>query len=131
MTKRTLNPGTGMQIPYTTSSLIFPWNTVTASMRLSGLKARSASDITSYRPETPTSALRACLSKMEIDLRFLLESFGFRDLESGFCRFESDSLGVKLSEGMLLGAPIDKRSSSKCLGPWGNCSLKINKLESI
>uniref|UniRef100_A0A1A9WCJ9 Uncharacterized protein n=1 Tax=Glossina brevipalpis TaxID=37001 RepID=A0A1A9WCJ9_9MUSC len=71
-----LKPGTGMQMPYTTSS--------------SGEKAKSASEITSYKPLTPTSALRALRSEITIERRLRTESDSFIFLEA----FKLDSISL-------------------------------------
>lgn len=106
-TKITLKPCTGRHIPYTTSSRILPWNTVTASCLLSGVNAKSASEITSYRPLTPTLALLALLSDTTNDRLLLLwkEDDGF-------------SLLVLLGDTPKLGS----ESSFNFRGPWGKRS---------
>lgn len=106
-TKMTLKPCTGRQIPYTTSSRILPWNTVTASCLLSGVNAKSASEITSYRPLTPTLAFLALLSDTTNDRLLLLwkEDDGFWLL-------------VLLGDTPKLGS----ESSFSFLGPWGKRS---------
>lgn len=105
--KMALKPCTGKHIPYTTSSWIFPWNTVTASCFLSGVKAKSASEITSYKPLTPTLALLTSLSETTNDRLLLL--------------WKEDDVFWLLVR--LDGIPkLESASSFNFLGPWGKRS---------